>query len=365
MRMGSLQDLFNKAKKSAELQSKEREEFSQNRGKNEAFIDFKPGNTYQFRLLFMVQDGFNRTNPFIMKYSHSFWDDIEKESHWVTCPTSEYLDDMRGFKNCPICEKLSTFYKEAEKGSGTARELYDQFKRRFNGYCPVYVIKDPVKPANDGTVKIFRFGKTLAKFLKAEIFGIIDTSKTRDDEESTCESSGEEIGIDAFDPNDGYDFIITVSLKTTKDKITGKESKFNNYSAKFSRKKSPINVSSKDLKSMFDELNFDKEFYTKNTVEELKEYTLKWVLGEDVKSTTKTDSKPLEKMAKKTSKVNDIAKSTMEDEIPFVEDKPDAHNLNKDAKPSNVSGLVDELSNVTTEENSEDIDIDALLDGIN
>jgi hypothetical protein len=232
---------------------------------DERFIQFKAGNTYQFRLLYHIDDPTKRKKPFIARFNHSYWDDEAEFNKLttITCPTSEYILNNNGFNKCPVCKATRKFYKDKEAGSATSEELYRQFRRKFHGYALVYVVNDPTNEDNNGKVKIMHFGITIHKWLRLQIFGIDDKDNVVDDET---------IGKAAFKTEDGYNLKITV----------GKKGEYNEYTCEFARKTSTIKLTPEEIKAAADELKFDEEFCTRSTDEEINDFYKTKVLAEEV-----------------------------------------------------------------------------------
>lgn len=240
-------------------------------------IKFKSGNVYKFRLVWIPNPVTGREVAFINKYTHGY-KDPNGGFEWVTCPTSEYLLDRRGFDDCPICKHLNRLYKEYQSTkSKNAKDLYDTFKRVMSGFALVYVISDPVSPENNGTVKIMKYGYTINKFLKWEIFGI-DLDKAGKKNSGAASENSEAIGYSAFRPENGYDLTIQVSSKTTEIGT------FNDYSPKFSRTPSPLPVSESKLRELAADLRFDEDFYTRTSKEDLLNFLNNRILGMAVAS---------------------------------------------------------------------------------
>lgn len=232
------------------------------------FVEFKAGNTYKFRLL--LTSGIDRKDPWIVKQTHTF---VGKDGYnWVTCPTSDYLggETRENFKACPICTENNKLYAAYQKGSKSSFELYCKLRRKFNMFTPVYVITDPVNKENENKVKLGRFGKTIHKFLMREVYGIdLDAKKTAPNEPEKWKVDPKDIvGIQAFDLNDGFDFVVTVSEEKIKNDDGSTTTKAK-YSTKFAQKPYPINVAQTDIEKQVAELNLDKDYYTKSTKEDL------------------------------------------------------------------------------------------------
>jgi len=284
-----LQKLFEQSRKKQVAQitaSSEKKNFS-----NENFIDFKPGNTYSFRLIYYVPKGRAYTDPFAINYIHRI--KLERGASEIMCPTSNHIDGQNGFKKCKVCEAVSSFYKEGQAGSGSSKDLYSTFRRRFHGYAMVYVVKDPLKPENDGTVKLIHFNTDMYAWLMREIYGIDVKSKKE------LVLAEEPIGAKAFDLDDGYNFIVTVSQKD----------KYNAYACGWSKRTSAITVTEDTIAKAYDELNF--EFYLRNSTQsEIESFYNQHVVRETVVSD----------MKKETAKVEEAKPSPVEtkEEIPSV-----------------------------------------------
>jgi hypothetical protein len=237
---------------------------------NENFIQFKPGHSYRFRLLYSDPSDTARAkinSPFINRYVHKF-QDANQAHHHVICPTSEYFDgEPGGFKKCPICTANGvTFKKWQANKSPTTRSLFDTFKRQFSGFALVYVVSDGFKESNNGTVRIMRYGKKISEFLQREIFGIVKKDDPKPSEDPYFS--------DAFDPSEGFDLIINVTESVSE------AGTFNAYSTSFSRGKSSINVDMKELSEMIKSCEFDKELCVLSSYDEIDDFYRTHVLNE-------------------------------------------------------------------------------------
>lgn len=281
-----LQKLFAEAKKyeqakSAPVQS------SGERIIDDRMLAMKAGNTYRCRLVYRLSKGSERKLPFISKEIHSAYNvDVPQGTpKWVVCPTSEHVKGRAGFKDCPVCADLSKWFKEKDV-SPASKKLYDTFKRSPSNHAVVYVVSDPVNPDNNGKMKIIKFGVETAAFLKWEVFGINLKDPNLINEDA--------IGPKAFDFENGHDLIFTVS----KSKFPGRDGKdieFDKPVASFSRKTTKIDVDEDTLQSMFEELNFDRDFYNKTSQEDLLEWYNTVVLKNIV--STSSGNKKLEETA--------------------------------------------------------------------
>ena len=242
-----------------ELKKKEitKIENSNKESKDVRIIKWIPGKTYRVRLLFSVSP--NRSQPFIHKNVHKYYDESNKKLSWVTCPTSEYISDKNGFKECPICSELGKLYKDKEAGSASAAILYKEFKRNFFGFAPVFVVSDPNNEENIGKIKIIEYKLTIYEFLKREVFGI-------NIREKTVVADDDIVGACAFDLKSGKDLIITVSSNKTS------QGTFNQYSAKFANNATAIPLTEEQIDQTIKDLNFEKDFYTISSKDELMKF---------------------------------------------------------------------------------------------
>lgn len=122
-------------------------------------LKFKPGHTYVFRLLPNIEDPQNKT--FFHFYQHG----------WNSFATGEYVSalSLQTFgKSDPIGMQT---YKIKKTGSEEQKKKVEAVKWQEQWYVNVYVVDDPTTPENNGTVKIFRFGRKLHKIIDSAIKG--------------------------------------------------------------------------------------------------------------------------------------------------------------------------------------------------
>jgi hypothetical protein len=147
------------------------------------FLKTEPGNTYTVRLL-PAKDA---SKTFFHYYQHG----------WTSFSTGEYVGalSLQTFnQRDPISEDR---YRIIRTGDETAKKKAETIRRAEKWLVNVYVVNDPVKPENNGTVKILRYGKQLQTVIQDAIDG----------------ESAEELGSKIFDlSNQG------VSLKIKVDK---------------------------------------------------------------------------------------------------------------------------------------------------
>jgi hypothetical protein len=172
-------------------------------------LKFKAGNTYVLRLLPNVNDP---SKTFFHYFQHG----------WNSFATGEYVSALSlqtiG-KPDPI--GIET-YRIKKNGTEEQKHKVQSVKWQEQWYVNVYVVDDPVTPANNGTVKIFRFGKKLNNIIESAISGddsdefgakVFDLSKNGVNFKLKAEKQGE------YTTYDSSRFTSPVSLNLTDDKI--------------------------------------------------------------------------------------------------------------------------------------------------
>lgn len=321
---------------------------------------FKPtkAGTITVRLLWLPPaDDVKRDFPMINSYVHRFYNPnaTGKKYVKVTCTTSQYMDGETptGFRNCCICDAVSKFYNQSNE-SASARELYNTFHRACEGYIPVYIVTGPEEL--QGKVKILQYGKQFKDFFNRKIFGI--TSKG----DETPIDTDEIIGLQAFmyyDPeNDeivttGYDLIISTTIENIT--INNKKVPMPKYSLDFSRKPKTVdemegvdlNKASgvKYFKNLNNELGFDRNFLIYSTPEERQDFLKTYIQKDTSAEVISNDS--IDELVENSEPT--ISKAATK-KAPIVEE---------------VEEEEDEEEEVKSKNNGGDIDVDALLRGLN
>jgi hypothetical protein len=97
--------------------------------------------------------------PWVRKFTHGFQN---AAGRWFieNCPTT-----LTG-GSCPVCEFNKSLWATDLKVN---KELASKQKRKVEYYMNVLVISDPATPANDGTIRIFRFGAKIFEKIQAAI----------------------------------------------------------------------------------------------------------------------------------------------------------------------------------------------------
>lgn len=321
---------------------------------------FKPtkAGTMTVRLLWLPPaDDVKRDFPMINTYVHRFYNaSAAKKYDKVICPTSQHMDgeNATGFRNCCICDAVSKFYKESAN-SPSAKELYQTFHRACECYIPVYVVSGPEEL--QGQVKILQYGKQFKDFFNRKIFGIV--AKNSEDTEPI--DTDEIIGLDAFmyydNDNDevvttGYDLIISTTVENIA--INGNKVKIPKYTLDFSRKPKTIDeidginlkkaAGVKYFKNLNDEIGYDKTFFITSTPEERQAFLNNYVIKDEATNAPKIDELIEDSVDEEEEVVKPVKKSAKK--APAVEE--DDYVDTSDA----------------TDENTEDIDVDKLLAGL-
>jgi hypothetical protein len=87
--------------------------------------------------------------PWVKVFSHGF----QGPGGWLidNCLTT------RG-QPCPVCEHNSSLWNS---GIEANKEIVRKQKRKLNYITNVYIVSDPKRPENEGTIKLFKFGKKI------------------------------------------------------------------------------------------------------------------------------------------------------------------------------------------------------------
>jgi hypothetical protein len=172
-------------------------------------LKFKAGNTYVLRLLPNIADP---SKTFFHYFQHG----------WNSFSTGEYVSALSlqtiG-KPDPI--GIETF-RIKKTGTEEEKKKVQAVKWQEQWYVNVYVVDDPVTPANNGTVKIFRFGKKLNNIIESAISGddsdefgakVFDLSKDGVNFKLKVEKQGDYIAYDSSR------FTSPVSLNLSEEKM--------------------------------------------------------------------------------------------------------------------------------------------------
>ena len=352
---------------------------------NPHILKLKRGQAYSLRLLWLPSD--EREYPMINQYVHRIWDNeaVGSKEVSVVCPTSQYDQDVNGFRSCPICDRTSKLYKEAQEGSASADELYKKFKRTLKGYVPVYVVKGPEEDLHK--IKILQYTITFKKFFDEKIFGIVssnDDKKNKND--SMMDDESEEsnvIGLNAFTYyNPKTDEVETrarnllIRVDTKKIPINGKNTEVPDYKIEFSMKETSITeldgneITVDYFNSINDAISFDKDFYKMSDPKKLNEFKMKYLDGisDDVNESVEEDEEEIQIPVKKTAAKKPVVEEDEEEEIlpkksakkQIIEEDEDEEEIlpKKPAKKPVVEEEPEEEEVLEEKKDSDDDDID-------
>ena len=163
-------------------------------------------------------------DEYVQAFSHAFQG---PGGQWFieSCPTTIG-------RKCPTCACNSQDWATGDKQKqNTVRDR----KRKLSYYANVYVLKDPDSPENEGTVRIFKFGKKIFEKIDAAL-----RPKFQDD-----------TPINPFDFWEGADF---------KLKVLKKDGYWNYDSSEFSSPSALLNGDDDELKEVYDKLHNVTEF---------------------------------------------------------------------------------------------------------
>lgn len=127
---------------------------------------------------------------------------VKKFSYWL-----EDSQGNAGYFDCPstVGEKSiisDTYWKLAKSESAFDQKQAEKIKRKEYYFSIIQVVKDPQRPELEGTLHVFRYPKTLKKFIDAQ------TAPSIED----IELSGAE-PCNVFDLFEGKEFSLKVTLK--------------------------------------------------------------------------------------------------------------------------------------------------------
>ncbi len=266
-------------------------------------MSFPAGHTYTLRLIPNVE------NP-------------EKSlfAHWVHGFTSKAHGKYMSFLGLqtmgdrdPISElrwKLWKSWKEANPKAEN-KEYSAEISQKEQWLVNVYVIDDPAKPENNGTVKILRMGPQLKK--------IID--------DATEGERSDELGWDIFDPTKGHDFKIVAEKKG--DYVT--------FERSFITTKSKTVLDEEEIDKICESLHDLEAVYSVKTYDELQEILNEhFFVGEE-----KEERKPLAKAKKEAAPKKEEEEE--DDDIPMFHEKPKATSTVKKKVVEENSDEIDDL----------------------
>lgn len=264
-------------------------------------MSFPAGHTYTLRLIPNVED------PEKSLFHH--W------VHGFTSKASGKYTSFLGLQTMgdrdPISElrwKLFKSWKE-QNPKAENKEYNAEISQKEQWLVNVYVINDPAKPENNGTVKILRMGPQLKK--------IID--------DATEGERSDELGWDIFDPTKGHDFKI----------VAEKKGEYTTFESSFITTKSKTTLDEEEIEKICSEIHDLEAVYSVKTYDELQD-----VLNEHFfVGAEKEERKPLAKAKQEAAKVE---AEEDEDDIPMVheEKKPAAKSKKVEKQDDDIDELL-------------------------
>ena len=87
--------------------------------------------------------------PWVQVWSHAF----QSNGKWMIDNCLTTLG-----QNCPVCEANRELWNTGSKDN---QNIVRDRKRKLSYFANIYVVKDPVNPANEGRVFLYKFGKKI------------------------------------------------------------------------------------------------------------------------------------------------------------------------------------------------------------
>jgi len=122
-------------------------------------LQMEPNTTYTVRLLPNIKN----PEETILHYYYHGWNSISTGQYASVTSPSTWGD------RCPVSE---LYFKILRDGTDAEKERAKaNLRRREYWYVNVYVVNDPKKPENNGTIKVLRYGRQLDKIIQSAING--------------------------------------------------------------------------------------------------------------------------------------------------------------------------------------------------
>lgn len=182
-------------------------------------------NTYEALIRFLPNPE-NPRKPIVSKYV--YWlVDKDNKGQFFDCPSTV---GKRG-KDSPIQQ---LFFQLNRSESALDRDNAGKLKRREQHYSLIQIIKDTVKPDNNGKIMVFRYGTTIKQMIESEL------------------NPKFEEGTNVFDLFAGKNFVLRITKKQN----------FNNYdSSKFQGKVTPITIGDQEMERNADDMQKIKDMF--------------------------------------------------------------------------------------------------------
>lgn len=212
------------------------------------FLRPKPGNTYVVRLIPNVEDA---KKTFFHYFFHG----------WQSRATGQYVEVMSpktwGDEASPIDVERIKLYRN--KTDARAIELAKNLATKEKWLVNVYVVDDPVDPENNGTVKVFRFGK--------QVYKIINDAMVGDD--------ADEFGPSIFDLSENG-CNLRIKVESTKE---GSRSFITYASSKFLRASAIPNMTEERIKEVQSEVHDLESYFSRKAPAEMKQMLAEHLYG--------------------------------------------------------------------------------------
>jgi hypothetical protein len=122
-------------------------------------LQMEPNTTYNVRLLPNIKN----PEETILHYYHHGWNSIATGQYASITSPSTWGD------RCPVSE---LYFKALRDGTPDEQaRAKANLRRKENWLVNVFVVNDPKKPENNGTIKVLRYGKQLDKIIQSAING--------------------------------------------------------------------------------------------------------------------------------------------------------------------------------------------------
>jgi hypothetical protein len=212
---------------------------------------------------------------------------VQVFSHSIQGPTGQWLIDnclTTINQKCPVCEHNTVLWNS---GIEANKEVVRKQKRKLQYIANIYIVKDPSNPENDGTVRLFKFGKKIFDKLN-------DLMNPEFEDESP---------VNPFDLWEGANFKLKIR------KVEG----YQNYDKSEFDKPSPLSKDDDDLERIWKSEHRLGEFLDKTnfkSYDQIKE-RLNVVLGITAAAITGTSS-PVQRVAQQNTAP--VTKTAADDE---------------------------------------------------
>lgn len=261
-------------------------------GQFENIMKFPEGHTYTLRLLPIMEEG---KEPLFHHWVNS----------WTSKSTGLFVSalSLKTFgERDPISDLRWKLFKQWKDANPNAenKDYAGEIAEKEQWLINVYVIDDPKKPENNGTVKILRMGPQLKE--------IIDRS--------TEGEKAEELGLgwEIFDPTAGHDFKI----------VAEKQGTFTTFKESYFTPKSKTVLTDDDLEEIYENVHDLNAVYNVKTADELTTMLNEhFFCGEE--TTPETKKSPEKKAPKKSEPKKNkpaVVQEDVDDDIPFEFDTP-------------------------------------------